>query len=73
MKPKNLDEIIKQVRVPVVAKACGVTPRAVYKWISNGHLPRTEYTGETKYAAKIASISAGKFTARNILDISKPK
>jgi hypothetical protein len=27
MQPKNLGDIIKQIRVPVVAKACGHTPR----------------------------------------------
>lgn len=47
MQPKNLGDIIKQIRVPVVAKACGRTPRAIYKWINSGCLPRTDYTGET--------------------------
>lgn len=73
MQPKNLGEIIKQIRVPVVAKACDRTPRAIYKWISTGSLPRTEYTGETEYAAKIAAASGGQFTATQILQISKPK
>ncbi|WDY60370.1 hypothetical protein [Pseudomonas sp. PSKL.D1] len=43
--------------VSAVALACGKTPRAVYKWLAAGCLPRTEYTGETKYAAKIASLA----------------
>jgi hypothetical protein len=48
--------------VAAVAIACGKTPRAVYKWLSAGCLPRTEYTGETKYAEKIAALAkaAGK-------------
>ncbi|MCF4997358.1 hypothetical protein GIW70_10940 [Pseudomonas syringae] len=44
--------------VPVVASACGKTPRAVYKWITAECLPRTDYTGETKYAEQIAALAA---------------
>ncbi|HHJ4571834.1 TPA: Cro/Cl family transcriptional regulator [Citrobacter farmeri] len=73
MQPKNLGDIIKQIRVPVVAKACGRTPRAIYKWINSGSLPRTDYTGETSYASKIAAASGGQFTESQILEISKPK
>lgn len=40
--------------VTAVALACGLSPRAIYKWISAGSMPRTEYTGETDYAKKIA-------------------
>jgi hypothetical protein len=36
------------------AKACGVTPEAVKRWLKKG-LPRTETTGETNYAEIIAS------------------
>jgi len=73
MQPKNLGDIIKQIRVPVVAKACGRTPRAIYKWINSGCLPRTDYTDHTSYASKIAAASGGQFTESQILEISKPK
>ncbi|WP_064169754.1 helix-turn-helix transcriptional regulator, partial [Klebsiella pneumoniae] len=63
MAPNSLGEIIKKIRVPVVAKACGCSPRAIYKWIANGSLPRTDYTDETNYAEKIALASGGQFTA----------
>lgn len=46
--------------VPSVALACGKTPRAIYKWLEADALPRTEYTGETEYAQKIAELAAKK-------------
>ncbi|KFD04924.1 hypothetical protein GKAS_01949 [Kluyvera ascorbata ATCC 33433] len=36
-------------------------------------MPRTDYTGETAYASKIAEASGGRFTTTQILEISKPK
>jgi hypothetical protein len=44
--------------VPAVALACGKSPRAVYKWLTADCLPRTEYTGETRYAERIAALAA---------------
>lgn len=51
-----------------VATACGLSQRAIYKWISRRCLPRTEYTGETEYADVLAEISNGKFTAKQLRD-----
>lgn len=53
MQPTSLGEIIKLIRVPVMAKACERTPRAIYKWINSGFLPRTDYTGETVMHRKL--------------------
>lgn len=54
--------------VIAVAVACGLSQRAVYKWIGSRRLPRTEYTGETQYCEAIAKISNGKFTAQELRD-----
>lgn len=67
----TLKDVIKLVRVSVVANICGLTPKAVYKWIERGSLPRTEFTGETDYAGKIAKASGGKYSAAEIRRISK--
>lgn len=40
------------------AKACGISVRAVYKWIAADALPRTEYTGETSYVSQLAEAAA---------------
>ena len=45
-----------------VAAACDVTYQAVRKWEAAGKLPRTEWTGETAYAAKIARATGGRVT-----------
>lgn len=62
--------------IPAVALACGKTPRAVYKWLVADALPRTEYTGETQYAKKIAELAASKgkpFDADWLLTEAHPK
>ena len=56
-----------------MADVCGVSQRAIYKWMDNGKLPRTEYTGETNYAEKIALASNGLFSADAILTIGRNK
>ena len=64
-------DVIKSVRVSVVAEVCGLTPKAVYKWLERGSLPRTEFTGETEYAEKISRVSGGKYSAAQIRRIGK--
>lgn len=59
--------------VSSIAKACKISQRAIYKWLSNESLPRTEYTGETDYAKKLAELSNGQFTKDFVLNIAKPK
>ena len=37
------------------AKACGKSARAIYKWLAAGALPRTDFSGETDYAGRLAA------------------
>lgn len=55
------------------AKICGVSSMAVTKWKRKGCLPRTEYTGETCHAEKLAKASQGAFTADWLLENAKPE
>ena len=58
--------------VTKASRVCGVSPRAIYKWITADSLPRTEYTGETKYAERLAEASGGVFTAAWLLNEAAP-
>lgn len=76
MKPEklpSLSEVIKTIGVQPISAACGCSPRAIYKWIEKGSLPRTDFTGETHYAEQIACASAGKYSAELIKQISCPQ
>lgn len=65
---KTLREQLTSVGVASAAKTCGLTVRAVYKWIDRGRLPRTEYTGETDYAKQLEEATNGAVTAQELLN-----
>lgn len=69
----SLSEVIKAIGVQTLSVACGCSPRAIYKWIEKGSLPRTDFTGETNYAELIAEASAGKYSEELIKRISRPQ
>lgn len=69
----DLSAAIKSVGVHSVACACGVSQRAVYKWLKRGSLPKTEFYGKTDYAIKIEKLSSGKYSASFLLMISREK
>ncbi|NRB54701.1 MAG: hypothetical protein HRU39_01785 [Salinicola sp.] len=54
------------------ARVCGVSPSAVCKWLRRERLPRTEYTGETCHALRMAAASEGAFTAAWLLANAGP-
>lgn len=53
-------EINKRIERPV-------TYQAVLKWARQGRLPRTEWTGETRYAKAMSSAVGGKVKVRELL------
>ena len=54
------------------ARVCGVAYQVVVNWVRRGHLPRTEWTGETSYAAKIERALEGKITEEELLSSCFP-
>lgn len=50
-----------------IARACGIKGPSVYKWQKSGRLPRTEWTGETNYAAIIERETGGQVTRAALL------
>ncbi|MCP5158513.1 MAG: helix-turn-helix domain-containing protein [Gammaproteobacteria bacterium] len=53
--------------VAELARVCGVRVSAAWRWIRRGHLPRTEWTGETHYAAMIENATQGAVTQEQLL------
>jgi hypothetical protein len=51
----------------VVARACGVRQQTVFRWVHTGHLPRTEWTGETNYSSVLASMDGVNVTRKELL------
>lgn len=49
-----------------VAELCKVSYQAVRKWELKGRFPRTDYTGESKYAEILALNSQGKYTKNDL-------
>ncbi|MFB8829084.1 hypothetical protein ACE0DR_06160 [Azotobacter sp. CWF10] len=70
------ESINKAGGVANAAAICGVSQRAIYKWLTTGALPRTEYTGETNYAVRLAAVAAelgNSFDAAWLLANASPK
>ncbi len=45
----------------------GRTAPALRKWMASGRMPRTEYTGETRYVEKILKLVGDEFTRDDLL------
>jgi len=62
--------------IGTAAKACRRSNQALHKWRRAASLPRTDYTGETKYALMLAeaALQNGKpFDANWLLEVSAPQ
>lgn len=55
------------VGLVALARGLGVTHQAVRKWEIAGRLPRTEWTGETRYAETIERLTGGAVTKALLL------
>lgn len=71
-KPITVRSLIESVGGATEASAMfGVSYHAVYKWLQSGNLPRTEFTGETKYSEIFAAHPNVNHTADEILAAMK--
>ncbi|WP_278939444.1 MULTISPECIES: hypothetical protein [Pseudomonas] len=61
--------------IGTAAKVCGRSYQALNKWRQASCLPRTDYTGETRYAELLATAAMKKghsFEAAWLLEVSSP-
>lgn len=49
-----IERVGRLLGISRAARLCGVSDKAVRKWMEAGRLPRTEATGETDYARRLA-------------------
>jgi hypothetical protein len=69
---ESLKHIIDFLGAAKVAGLCGVSVRAVYKWRASNSLPRTEYTGETRYSEILSQALENVISAEEIRSFSNP-
>ena len=62
-----LERAVQRLSASEIARVCGVSHTAVHLWRKTGFLPRTEFTGETSYAAAIEAATNGDITRGEIL------
>lgn len=71
MNENLISKAIDLVGLCKLAKACGVKHQSVYRWLKKGSLPRTDWTGETNYAARIEEATHGQITRAQLLDLNR--
>lgn len=69
MNENLISKSIAIVGLRALARFCGVSPQAIYKWENKGSLPRTEWTGETDYASRIEEATNGAVTRDQLLNL----
>ena len=65
----TIKQVVKNTGLKKAAEACGVSQTAVQKWMKNGRLPRTEWTGESRHAEVLAGIGSHGLSADQIRQI----
>jgi DNA-binding transcriptional regulator YdaS (Cro superfamily) len=50
-----------------IGNICGISGRAVQKWVEKKRPPRTEYTGETQYAKKLEAATNGQVKSHELM------
>ena len=73
MEQNLISQAIEIVGLAKLARALGVTYQAIRKWETKGRLPRTEWTGETDYAALIEAATEGKVSKEALLLVPSRK
>lgn len=71
MQENLISKSIAIVGLRALARFCGVTPQAIYKWETKGSLPRTDWTGETDYASRIEEATKGVITRDQLLNLKR--
>lgn len=64
---------IESVGLGVLAAGLQVSGQAIRKWECAGHLPRTEWTGETDYSSAIQRLTGGKVSRDALLACRPPR
>lgn len=62
--PTGVSRALAERRIVVGRWACS-------KWLKAGRLPRTEYTGETNYAAALSEAVGGEVTVEQLLEAGR--
>jgi len=66
MSENYITAVIDAAGLIKVARACGKTYQAVRGWEARGHLPRSDYTGETRYAEILSDLVDGRVTVEQL-------
>jgi hypothetical protein len=62
-----IEEAVQIVGLARLARELKLTHQAVRRWQRAGRLPRTEWTGETEYSARIQVLTGGAVTRERLL------
>jgi hypothetical protein len=64
-----VEQAIVIVGKVALARGLGVTHQAFRRWFDAGRMPRTEWTGETRYSEAIERLTEGRVTKAMLLGV----